>query len=609
MSKYQEALERARIYYNNAKEARDYFLIKKFETIFPELKENDDAIIKKELIDFINHYRHNTDITSEQAEWCKKALAYLEKQKEQHSSESNNLDVEIKRFFDECIVVHEAEIYKRKERVIEVGDYELTARHFAKWGEKQKETLYISETCKDNADSFTDNVIEVRSSQRGIEEGRRLEREKQKERSIPLEESIKAIPPINYDIEASAYNYANQFADKGTSYIEIRDAYKAGAYYMELKQKEQSAQSFNQEQFFAKKDSTPFEKELFLYLRAVKETKPSDEEIWLNVKEQLTPVLLSLVQKEQKPILEVFGFKVGDKVRLKDGDGRTHIIKSFEEVEGLHGPNFYHVIFEDDAASDHIIPGKEYIDGYFTHMEKIEKKEQKPDDIKREWWNKGYIEGRKNAHIPARELGLPSSLDFKQEWNKKDKRIREALVSIIKWFGFDSSFFVDNSVTKSEVLAWLEKQEEQKPLQSENEKEYVRTLKGLVSDFIRDCGGGITDIEYYQQVCDWLDERHVQQKPAEYDGKDLLHVADKSYDIGFRDGVASVKPVEWSEEDELMILTIIQTLEMLGGRGTTGMQIDWLKSLRPQPHWKPNKDKVSDNLHPEEYPLTPNECH
>ena len=67
------------------------------------------------------------------------------------------------------------------------------------------------------------------------------------------------------------------------------------------KQKEQPAQSFNQKQFFAKKDSTPFEQELFLSLRAIKETKPSDEEIWLNVKEQLTPVLLSLMQKEQQP--------------------------------------------------------------------------------------------------------------------------------------------------------------------------------------------------------------------------------------------------------------------------------------------------------------------
>ena len=41
--------------------------------------------------------------------------------------------------------------------------------------------------------------------------------------------------------------------------------------------------------------------------------------------------------------------------------------------------------------------------------------EQPVEDIKREWWNKGYREGRKNAHIPAKELGLPSSWDFQKE--------------------------------------------------------------------------------------------------------------------------------------------------------------------------------------------------
>lgn len=67
----------------------------------------------------------------------------------------------------------------------------------------------------------------------------------------------------------------------------------------------------------------------------------------------------------------VFGFKIGDKVRLMDGDGRTHVIKAFEKVEGMHGPDFYHVVFEDDSASDHIIPDDMYPDGYFTCMEKV----------------------------------------------------------------------------------------------------------------------------------------------------------------------------------------------------------------------------------------------
>lgn len=76
----------------------------------------------------------------------------------------------------------------------------------------------------------------------------------------------------------------------------------------------------------------------------------------------------------------VFGFRIGDKVRLIDGDGRKHIIKHFEKIEGLHGPDFYRVVFEGNTASDHIIPGDEYPNGYFTCMEKIDgQKEQKPE--------------------------------------------------------------------------------------------------------------------------------------------------------------------------------------------------------------------------------------
>jgi len=96
-----------------------------------------------------------------------------------------------------------------------------------------------------------------------------------------------------------------------------------------------------------------------------------------------TVTLDSEKQKEQKQILEVFGFKVGDKVRLKDGDGRTHIIKKFEKIEGVHGPDFYQVEFEDNSARDGIYPGEEYPNGYYTQMEKI-KEEPKPAE-----WSQG----------------------------------------------------------------------------------------------------------------------------------------------------------------------------------------------------------------------------
>lgn len=62
---------------------------------------------------------------------------------------------------------------------------------------------------------------------------------------------------------------------------------------------------------------------------------------------------------------------------------------------------------------------------------------------------------------------------------------------------------------------------EQKSEQSEMGKEYVRTLHSLISDFLRGkCGMRGIDREYYQKIWDWLDNRHIEQKPAEWSEED-----------------------------------------------------------------------------------------
>jgi hypothetical protein len=59
------------------------------------------------------------------------------------------------------------------------------------------------------------------------------------------------------------------------------------------------------------------------------------------------------------------------------------------------------------------------------------------------------------------------------------------------------------------------------------------------------------DYRCHNGISKWREipsEKQNEQKPDELDGKALLHVSNKSYDIGFRDGVESVKPAEWSAE-------------------------------------------------------------
>lgn len=106
----------------------------------------------------------------------------------------------------------------------------------------------------------------------------------------------------------------------------------------------------------------------------------------------------------------------------------------------------------------------------------------------------------------------------------EDERIRKFLVKhVSEWIGcIEHDLRVSPKDVESEKelamfkagLAYLKKQKEQKPAQTETEKQYVRTLKALVSDFIRDRNP--EDVPYYQGIFDWLDGRHIEQQPAEW---------------------------------------------------------------------------------------------
>lgn len=61
-------------------------------------------------------------------------------------------------------------------------------------------------------------------------------------------------------------------------------------------------------------------------------------------------------------------------------------------------------------------------------------------------------------------------------------------------------------------MAREELQKEQKHVQTADEKEYIRIIKSLIADFIRDKKP--EDVAYYQKIYDWLDGRHIEQKPV-----------------------------------------------------------------------------------------------
>ena len=86
---YDEALEKARIYRDNAKAVEEYSAVTRYENIFPELHEPEEERTRKALIQFLNDIKSisESDRTSwavrkEDAEMCNNFITYLEKKKE-----------------------------------------------------------------------------------------------------------------------------------------------------------------------------------------------------------------------------------------------------------------------------------------------------------------------------------------------------------------------------------------------------------------------------------------------------------------------------------------------------------------------------------------------
>ena len=135
-----------------------------------------------------------------------------------------------------------------------------------------------------------------------------------------------------------------------------------------------------------------------------------------------------------------------------------------------------------------------------------------------------------------------------------DESIRkELLLDIPKVFPYDKAF---------RYITWLEKQKEQKPVQTEKEKQYIATLHDIIDSW-RERKRGY-DKAYYDHIEEWLDGRHIEQKPAEWSEEDK-EIMDSLIKYHYDQGEISPKHNKWAS---------------------------FLKTLRPQPHWKPSEEQM-----------------
>lgn len=142
---------------------------------------------------------------------------------------------------------------------------------------------------------------------------------------------------------------------------------------------------------------------------------------------------------------------------------------------------------------------------------------------------------------------------FPELKESEDERIRKKIINFLR------SPFVNENITDEKVapwLSWLEKQKEHVP---ENEESGTRK----------------------------------EQKPTSFNEP----YNSDDYEVVVEGNATSLKRKEqkpaWSEEDEDRIRQIERIAQQAGCTQKLQEEIhDWLKSLWPQPHWKPSEDQI-----------------
>ena len=168
----------------------------------------------------------------------------------------------------------------------------------------------------------------------------------------------------------------------------------------------------------------------------------------------------------------------------------------------------------------------------------------------------------------------------------EDEKIRKWLLNFVQGLpdeGLDFHFY---NLKKEQVIAWLEKQGEQKhnPVLDIEKKE----LKKIEEKHAENKGMNLVEEEMtpFQKKVFRIIDTAIEEEQG------LKQVCDELFTLASNE--IEQKPAEWSEEDEKIFGSFLHKLEvcdLLSNKEIIWAK-RWLKSLRPQYHWKPTEKQL-----------------
>jgi len=203
---------------------------------------------------------------------------------------------------------------------------------------------------------------------------------------------------------------------------------------------------------------------------------------------------------------------------------------------------------------------------------------------------------------------------FPELKESEDERVRKAIINV---FGSHKDYEVFFGVSVTDILAWLEKQGEQKPVELPKGEDYG--IDGLYAaiDILKKTLGKVdgyqTDDGILEHKCAITAVKKLyNQKPAWWSEEDetmlervIKFIPQCMTAHGYNEYINWLKSLkervqpeqEWSEEDEKCIRLSTDIIDSALRAGfcvqlDRDRCVDWLKSLRPQNTWKPSDEWI-----------------
>ena len=189
------------------------------------------------------------------------------------------------------------------------------------------------------------------------------------------------------------------------------------------------------------------------------------------------------------------------------------------------------------------------------------------------------------------EQQMEAEAFFPELKESENEKIRKAIHIYLDWLDGRKDCQPKGDYTIKDMIAWLEKQGEQKPIINVPPRDVILSIWDLGNEWKELTNGCIsteygTQLDYIQKH--WREsEYYLREKQGEQKPQRMISAEAKE--------AMYAKPA-WSEEDEVKINRIVACLENLNVADNDILlkDVDWLKSLKPQNRWKPTKQQLSE---------------